>query len=181
MPAHSQIETYTKRFSDTVEDGWESLRALHELGYEMVAHAEQELMFIRASTAIVPTAMSGRLVWMHSMSVPVHRVNLNMRLMRGEPYFTDALAVAAWWEIEVANNPPGEMFYPQAPVTPTGPAAPTWQGPALNPQHVAAGVPYGGLGQISSFQQPVPWDGNVSPKQQAEMEAFMRSVNGSQV
>lgn len=168
MPAHNLIETYTKRFSETVEAGWETLRALHELGYELVAHQEQELMFIRANTAIVPIAMSGRLVWMHSMSVPVYRVNLNMRLMRGEPYFTDALAVAAWWEIEVANNPPGEMVYPQAapaqvPSMPT-PQMPTWQG----------GLPYGGLGQIG----PAPWDGQVSAKQQAEMEAFLRNVSG---
>jgi hypothetical protein len=167
MPAHSQIETYTKRFSENVEAGWETLRALHELGYELVAHQEQELMFIRANTAIVPIAMSGRLAWMHSMSTPVHRVNLNMRLMRGEPHFTDAMAVAAWWEIEVANNPQPEPY--SAP----GPAAPTWQGPTLNPQHVAAGVPYGGLAPIAN----PPWDGNVSPKQQAEMEAFLYGIN----
>jgi hypothetical protein len=171
MPAHSQIETYTKRFSETVEAGWESLRALHELGYELVAHGEQELLFLRASTAIVPIAMSGRLVWMHSMSIPVHRVNLNMRLMRGEPYFTDALAVAAWWEIEVANNPAPETFYPQstppdahvhAPVMPTGPSPQILHAPWNNPP-------------------PPTWDGQVSAKQQAEMEAFIRGMNGGRV
>lgn len=170
MPAHRLIETYTKRFSETVEAGWESLRALHELGYEMAEHTEQELVFLRANTAVVPVAMSGRLVWMHSMSTPVYRVNLNTRLMRGEPYFTDALAVAAWWEIEVANNPPPEMFYPQAGSVPAMPA----------PQLPSARVP-----QMPANPWGTPpgsaWDGQVSPKQQAEMKAFLRGMNGGKV
>lgn len=134
---HPTISLLVKRYAKNEDQGWEWIRDLHDLGYQLEASNDFDVRFSGNAGYIVPVIKLGDLGWIRAVNLH-SRVGAYHAVDHGVPVFPDPTSAARWWEVEKGNQP---AVYP-GPAPAPMPPMPFYQ-PPKSPQPQPA--------------QPVPW------------------------